>query len=270
MNEVSFVDMPSEGSDRETRIGLPWKFTFLVGLVTIALWPLSSRDPNNFFGLAFIFFSLSLSSITGVWCAIARPWWRYLIGILATGLLGFAIMKSGSSNDELMVFLVAPLIVIPIVITLEAIKLLFGFFTRSHDVTGPSNDGLQFGISHLMILTAVVAVLISAAQWLAPVFQPIRSNGPVVAIVTIATVIAFNTLTSVWALMGFHIRYRIWIAIVLAIIAIFLGTSFSPGGFRSLWALMFGVVWTITVLLLAFLRRDGCRFVRKKPRLADS
>jgi len=257
-------ELSQSSSKRSRIIGPPWVFTLIVVVVAVVLWPFNGPSSSNYAGLGFTFLSLSIAAMTGIWCAIAKPWWRYGVGLLVTLINGVALLMRTGPSDDLMLFLLPLLIALPIASTLEIVKLRFGRFTQDVDADVDFQEGLQFGISHLMIVTAVVAALCAIGRAVAPLFDFVFQYRIVLSVAMIVSVLAVNTLVSTWALLGVSVRWRGLISLATAGLIIFLGSYYSPNGNIVLWAIMFGVVWLVTTILLILLRRDGYRFVSKR------
>jgi hypothetical protein len=100
-------DLPQSSSKQLRRFISPAKlFTLLVVVTAGVLWPFSFTVTRfGYITVGLTIFSLSIASMTGIWSAIARPWWRYIAAIAVTSLNSVALMFSQGSPSVWLLFL---------------------------------------------------------------------------------------------------------------------------------------------------------------------
>ena len=150
-----------------------------------------------------------------------------------------------------------------VAIPLLGISWFWGRFDRPSvdEETVQFQEGLRFGIHHLFIASAVVAVICGIGKAVAPYFV-FYSGATVILFVTI--IISSNTLMSTWALMGRSIGLRVGIALLLAALGC-VGGCWLLGLHTELliYLFLFGLCWAATTVQLYLLRRSGLRFIKK-------
>ena len=213
--------------------------------------------------ILFVGLSVSFAGVVANWCEILRTRWRYLAG--ATILFADGVALSYVSREALDVLLIlVPLAIgTVVVVTLEIAKLRFGDF-RVFDIAEPKfNEGLRFRISHILILTSIVAALSAVGRVLWP--NLVFDNYPATVLLMIAAIVsstAINTLVAVWGLMGRELMFRFVVMLMLQIGVSMLGYVFFQHLSVAKWLLLNGaIIGGITVHLL-LLRSAGYRFVR--------
>lgn len=243
----------------------PWIFTFALAFLAVVVWPFSFLDHDGPASYTIVVVCLSLAAVTAVWCAVAIRWWRFPIALVALAINGVILATATSpARAEIWVALIPLLVSLPIELTLETIRLFLGRFSNSGNIND-FKEGLQFGILHLMGLTAVVAVLCSIGRYLVPILTESMDGHSYSILLMIASVLSVNTLTSTWALLGKRPVPRLFISLVSAGCVIALGTLLAPSGLSRVWMWIYSIVWLITTVQLALLRSQRVRFVQHAP-----
>lgn len=280
MNGVDSSAIEPEVPDQEKRqfwLLVARLFTFAVIALQAVTAPFVSDNGPSLIGFAFISANLSLAAIVPIWCAAVRRWLFLFVvlGVLVLVIDGVVLAGLVGRGASAIVFLLPSLIAGTVAIPLVLISCLFGRFETPAAVSAEDQEfqeGLRFRISHLMIASAGVAVLCGIGKAVAPY---VDFSGARVwpIILCIVSVISFNALISVWALMGTRVGWRIGISSILFVLT-------SAGGLYCLWRrehdwmflLLFGLSWLATTILLVLLRRSGLRFIKKQanPKIARS
>ena len=168
-----------------------------------------------------LFFSLVFcqTSLLGMWCGLGRSHWILrLIGlIVGTGCLA---MMLGAGIDELsgeIIFVVVAAVLLVAAVT-WIVRWLKGAMRQIHDSAPDAREGLQFTIRHLLVLTFVVACLVTIGKALAPRLPRLHD---VTMLSAIAVCFVSVALVAIWAILGLgHVLFR---SIVLFVIAAIVG-----------------------------------------------
>lgn len=279
MNGADSSAIEPEVPDQEKRdswLLVALLFTLAVVVLQAVTAPFVSGSGPSLIAFAFISANLSLAAIVPIWCAAVRRWFFLFVvlGVLVLVIDG-AVLTVLVGGASAIVFLLPSLIAGTVAIPLVLISCLVGRFETRATVSAEDQEfqeGLRFRISHLMLASAIVAVLCGIGKAVAPY---VDFSGAQVwpIILCIVSVISFNALISVWALMGTRLGWRIGISAILFVLT-------SAGGLYCLWRreqdwmflLLFGVSWLATTVLLVLLRRSGLRFIKKQanPEIARS
>lgn len=278
MNETESKTIEREPDEHDVleqrpwRNGLsaPWLFTYglvFVQLVTLPFGWGSAPSPMSLVLLVIYFFfaaNLSLAAIVPIWWVVIRRWEFVVLGIAVLAANG--VLLAIIAGSDLTLFLLPTFICGAVGVPLSGISWFWGRFDKPN-VDGETvqfQEGLKFGIHHLFIASAVVAVICGIGKALAPYFV-VRPASSTYILAVITTIISFNTLMSTWALMGRSVGLRVVIALLLAVLSCVGGSlAFPPGGAPWIF-LMFGLCWAATTVHLALLRRSGLRFIKKQP-----
>lgn len=245
----------------------PWLFTSSLPVIAGCIYPWVGigQDLSN---LTFICAFLSLACVTGIWLGMANRWWRFLVAPFAITLTAFALGYSGGNRFDWTGASITAITSVVIWFTLEITKLISGRF-EIPDSRENMSDGLQFGISQLMIATAVIALFISGVKLLIRLVDTNYGSAPP-SIYWIAgmfvSILVLFTLTGMWALLGRTIGYKLVVAAFVSIVAAVAAPWVIMVGTLDdlLWAgQLFGVCWIAITLQLWLIRIEGMRFVRK-------
>ncbi len=242
----------------------PWLFTIALPLLAACSYPWITPG-KHIPVLFFVAFMLSSACVTGIWLGITYRWWRLLVAPFIITLTAFALGYSMGSSFDWTGASISAITSIIIWITLEITKLIFGRF-EVPDSRETMTDGLQFGISHLMITTAGVALFISGVQFLSGFTESsARTMSPNIFMIatTFIAVLVIITLAGTWALLGNAIKKKLFIASLASIVAAIAAPFLLRGPSSVLWIGLFFICWIAITLQLWLLRLEGLRFVRK-------
>ena len=177
---------------------------------------------------------------------------------------GLAVSQAGVG-----ILIVLPLfIATPVIVTLEIIKLKWGRFTKEVNCDVPFREGLQFKISHLLILTTIVAIAIPILQTASSYLRTIAPEGVFPILGTIIFMLSITALANVWAVLGRSIGARIFVSFLVAALACAVAIYFLSffeqiePDIPLVWGGMTAITWSTSLLLLYQFRREGYRFVR--------
>jgi hypothetical protein len=211
---------------------------------------------------AFIGLVFSQTSLLAIWGSLGvGPWWKRLVGVVVgVGYLGFLLgvgISELTRRVALDVLLATMFVACPLLIVRS-----FRVVVQSNSSRVGSVGRIQFTIRHLMILTFVVACLISIGKWV----QPFPHVGKVVWLfgnaVTFGVVgvlpVGFVLATKQPVLFGVG-----WV-VVGAFAGYCLGrmTDFDVG----IWMTMTSVEAMVLVASLVVVRSCGYRLVRLPSR----
>jgi hypothetical protein len=262
------IEVEAEITERPPWLNLfsaPWLFTYGFVVVQLATVPFGWARGPILLVYVFLAANLSLAAIVPIWSVVIR---RFEFLVLAIGvLLANGVLLASITRGDLMLFLLPMLVGGTVAIPLVVISLFWGRFDKpSADVEMRQfQEGLKFGILHLFIASTVVAVICGIGKALAP-YVVFSSGTPVQDFAVITIIVAFNTLMSVWALMGRSIVSRLIISFLLAVFSCGGGSwLFFPHAGSPMVLFMFGLCWAATTVHLALLRRSGMRFIKKQP-----
>lgn len=239
----------------------PAVLAVVVVLLDLFAYAVSTGSPGDIATTVFVGLNLAFACIVGIWCATSQG----RIRLIAAGIVLFLwgnLLCFGTGGG--LIAAIIPVAIGAIVTaTVAAIKFIFGQF----EVIGASNlefrEGLRFEISHLLILTTVIAVFVALVKanwtWLVDAFG---NFDPLLNISTLIGICSANTLLSIWALLGHKINWRLPIAVLLQIGLCSLGGFIFDHIPIYFWALLIGLSILTILLHLFLLRRAGVRFVR--------
>ena len=133
---------------------------FAVELVTL---PTATPSPH-LLGAVGIGCSLSLPSMLAAWSSVRLGGWRYSLTVFLSLFNGFLLTWCANPEFDLLLVLLPLLSALPVLLTLLIIKLIFGHFAPLASDAGQFREGLRFNLSHLFIVTTVLAVLLRIAS----------------------------------------------------------------------------------------------------------
>ena len=237
----------------------------VVVVLDLFAYMVGTGSPRDIATTVFVGLNLAFACMVGIWCATSQGRIRLIAAVLVLFLWGNLAFycTDGSSQYWLIVSMIPVAIGAIVTATVEAIKFIFGQF----EVIGPSNpefrEGLRFEISHLLILTTVIAVFVALvkANWTSLV-DAFDTYVLLLKISTMVGICSANTLLSIWALLGHKINWRLPIAVLLQIGLCSLGGFIFDHIPIYFWALLIGLSILTILLHLFLLRRAGVRFVR--------
>ncbi len=206
-------------------------------------------------------------SLLGMWFGLgASPWMLRLIGLIA-GSVYLAIECGLGINEldfEIILLVTLPIALVSVMTWI--VRRCRGTLQRVEADHPEVHEALQFTIGHLMLLTFVVACLLTAGKYAAPWLPGL---GMLSQIALLGVCYAAVALTAIWAMLGDrHLVVRGAVVMVMASLAGFLADYIldeDPSGI---------IFWPATTLLQASLliasllvcRIAGYRFVAKASR----
>ena len=124
------------------------------------------RTPNSMF---YVSCCMTLAVLMAILASVVGGWRLYFVAVLVLLLDGGALAGSLSVNKMRAELIFLPLMIAaPILITLQCIKIFKGTFTSGPSAQQHFEEGLQFKIKHLLVATAVLAILIAILKAVAP------------------------------------------------------------------------------------------------------
>lgn len=235
-------------------------FTVVVPLIGVVSWPFLTVSGPDLPSVCFIISLLAFAALVSIWCAVVGGWIAYVIGAPALILGGLAFISLGSI--ELLVIFIPLGIAVPICLTIELIKAMFGKFSKVLPGDEAFEEGLQFKLSQMFITTTVIAVLCGIGPVIGEQLFQDGLNPMTRIVLIISSVLALNTLISVWGILGKSMLWRLTILVPVVIGTVILGSYWMPNDF-FVWITVYGACSTAIFVLLLLLRREGYRFVRK-------
>ena len=246
------------------RLKMAWLFVghIAVGLMAAFVAWFAGRSPTVR-GFTFLGIVLGQTSLLGIWVGLGtNRWWIRLIGVVVGisylfPLLGLGIHELNGAG----------LFVVLMATTFVALVLLFVRFFRVviHRDSRPvaSAARIQFSIRHLIILTSVVACLITIGKSV----QPFLPHGAVSFWLPIIAVMGgIVGILPVWFVLATRqpVLYSVGLVAVGACAGYCVGRiGPSEGG---LWMIATAVEAIVVVASLSVVRSCGYRLVRLPPR----
>ena len=234
--------------------------TFATELLTL---PFIDMGPPTFLGAVSIGSYLSLPSMLAAWSCIRSGAWRYCLAVLLALLNGFVLTWTSNTRFDLLLVLLPLATILPTLLTLSLIKRVFGRFSPLAQDAEFFVEGLRFNLSHLFIVTTLLAVLIATGKIIWPLleFNP-PPEAPLI-LGSLVALISFNTLLHVWALLGQQAILRTCIAIPLGIVTLVICSWVCRGngsGDDFFWYLLTGLPLLSSFVLMTSFRYGGWRF----------
>lgn len=239
-----------------------WWLMVVVPVFAIFIYPIAGSGRDTLL-VIFIALLLSFTCQMGIFLGVSHRSWRFILFPFAIVLTSFAVGQSINRSFDWVGASITAISLGIIFVTLEVIKLSFGRFEKPTMAEVP--DGLQFRISHLMIATAAVALLISLIKALMPFAQSTRGYSSTIAVIAICFVcnLVVITLSSTWALMGRRVGFRLFIGAAVSMLVATSNFFIAPDSTALwLWSFMLAICWGTVTLQLWLLRLSGLRFVR--------
>ena len=229
----------------------------------VELWALSNFTtmPSLVGGIS-VGCAFSLPPMLVVWSCIESGAWRYWFAAILSLLSSF-LLAGGVGIRSPLLFTLPLLSAIPILTVLSILKQEFGCFVPLKLGAGQFFGGLRFSLSHLLVVTTSLAILVPIGKFLWPFFAGAKGLFYVpVFIASIVLLISITTLMFVWALMSETMILRVCIAIPVAV-AMLMACNFlgAPDPDYWLWYTITGLPLVSTLLLVMALRSSGWRFL---------
>ena len=174
----------------------------LVGAHAIAgiVLAFCSADVPSVSSALFISLMFCQTSLLGMWCGLGRSHWSLrLIGlIVGTGYLTIVFGAGIDDLSEETVFVVVVAVLLVAAVT-WIVRWLKGAMQQIHGSAPDAREGLQFTIRHLLVLTFVVACLLTIGKVLAPRLLHIHE---ISLLSVIALCFVCVALVAIWAMLG--------------------------------------------------------------------
>jgi len=191
----------------------------MVSVFAIELLTMPAIEPNpNELGAVSIGLFLGLPSMLAAWSAVRSGAWRYVLTVLLALLNGFVLTYTVNHSFDLLLVLLPLVSAIPTLVTLWLIKRSFGRFAQLESGSDCFLEGLRFNLSHLFVVTTLLAVLLAVGKLFeASILSFVSYPGEIVIVACLAALFSLSTLMFVWALMGQKSFLRVCIAIPISL-----------------------------------------------------
>lgn len=237
----------------------------MVSVFAIELLTMPAIEPNpNELGAVSIGLFLGLPSMLAAWSAVRSGAWRYVLTVLLALLNGFVLTYTVNHSFDLLLVLLPLVSAIPTLVTLWLIKRSFGRFAQLESGSDCFLEGLRFNLSHLFVVTTLLAVLLAVGKLFeASILSFVSYPGEIVIVACLAALFSLNTLMFVWALMGQKSFLRVCIAIPISLGLLVSCNEICNGADRStlaIWYTVTGLPLLLSFLLMTVFRYGGWRF----------
>ena len=244
--------------------GGPEKLLALIFTAEILTLPfIDTQGPPTFLGAVFIGSCLSLPSMLAAWSCIRSGTWRYCLTVVLALLNGFVLTWTSNLRFDLLLVLLPLATILPTLLTLFLIKRVVGRFGPLASGADFFVEGLRFNLSHLFIVTTLLAVLIAIGKVIWPLLEFDSPPDAFLIVGSLVALISFNTLLHVWALMGQQAILRTCIAIPLGIVTLVICSwvcRVNDGVDNFFWYLLTGLPLLSSFVLMTSFRYGGWRF----------
>ena len=233
--------------------------TFVTALLLLSI----DMGPPTVLGAVFIGSCLSLPSMLAAWSCIRSGLWRYCLTVFLSLLNGFILSWPSNSRFDLLLVLLPLATILPTLLTLFLIKRVFGRFAPLASGAEIFVEGLRFNLSHLFIVTTLLAVLLAIGKVIWPLLELNSPADAPLILGSLAALISFNTLLHVWALMGQQVILRTCVAIPLGIVTLVICSWVCRRSDTSdafFWYLLTGLPLLSSFVLMTSFRYGGWRF----------
>ena len=225
------------------------------------------RTPSSMF---YVSCCMTLAVLMAILASVAGGWRLYFVAVLVLLLDGGALAGSLSVNKMRAELIFLPLMIAaPILITLQCIKIFKGTFTSGPSAQQHFEEGLQFKIKHLLVATAVLAILIAILKAVAP-YISFRGVEAYLTLSLVAGLLSVNALVSVWAVLGKALRMRLFVSVLVAVVLLAVCLAIMNYFYFQLrsfdlwfWSGFTALSWLVSTIQLYLFRRAGVRFVRR-------
>ena len=237
----------------------------MVSVFAIELLTMPAIEPNpNELGAVSIGLFLGLPSMLAAWSAVRSGAWRYVLTVLLALLNGFVLTYTANHIFDLLLVLLPLVSAIPTLVTLWLIKRSFGRFAQLESGSDCFLEGLRFNLSHLFVVTTLLAVLLAVGKLFeASILSFVSYPGEIVIVACLAALFSLNTLMFVWALMGQKSFLRVCIAIPISLGLLVSCNEICNGADHStlaIWYTVTGLPLLLSFLLMTVFRYGGWRF----------
>ena len=247
-----------------------WILTYVVCAICILTSFFADDRRPTTIGVVHLGLLFALSTFTSCWVSLARHWSRLLFAIFALSALGLLLENTAAaprSRFDWLLFLLPFAMSLPVVLTLETTKRLAGSFQLLGLEQKDFEEGIQFGIRHLLILTTLVAVLFGLWNFFSESLKEYFLSNQLSRMLSILTLITglvvLLTLISVWGVLGKWQLWRLALMLPIGLSAVYGASLYAPGNNFWIWTFIFWICWAALLLLLFLLRLEGYRFVKR-------
>ncbi len=248
------------------RSGILWLVVghFVVGLIGACVAYSAGRSPT-FRGATFVGLSLGQTSLLGIWGGLGTSrWWKRGIGVGIGACYLCLVMAIGIHEVNM-----ASLIVVSVATSfVTSILLIVRFFRVAiyPDSATPDKSGpVQFSIRHLLILTLVIACLISIIRLIQPHFshRDVRFSSELLHIALTFGVVG---VLPVWFVLAS--RHPVIYGFILVFVGVCAGCGLGVGrvGDLEVWMTATTVAMLVVILSLFVVRTQGYRLMRLSSR----
>ena len=261
------VNDSSEAVVEKSLVTLP---EFLLLFVFVAEWVTllftSSYGPLGWAEAISIGCCLGLPSMLAAWSSIRSGSWRHSLTFFLCLVNGFILTLTANPVFDWLLVMLPLAIALPVFLTLLVIKRVFGYFAPLESSDERFVEGLRFNLSHLFIVTTLLALLLAIGKVLWPALSKHGVHpSELVALFSFVVLFSFNTLMFVWALLGKQTILRTLIAIPIGVVtliackAVCIGDD-SIGSDLFFWYMLTGLPLVSSFVLIAVFRYEGWRF----------
>ena len=217
-------------------------------------------------GAFFIGIVFSQASLLGIWTGLgSSPWWRRLLGVvLGIGYLGVLLGVCFSRLDS-GTFLVVAVATTFMTTLLMLIMRLLKVAIHLGSLPVASTGRIQFSIRQLMILTFVVACLITIGKWVQPYF----THGEILfPVLLMAVMFGLVGVFPVWFVLATKqpLLYSVGLVAVGACAGYCFARISTAAGNEGIWMTVMATEAMAVVVSLLVVRSCGYRLVRLPPR----
>lgn len=243
-----------------------WRAAFWAQVVvSVVVWLAIcwwTRLPSAMRSIDVLFFCLLTwqCEMLGFWLGLGRSRRRIPMVAVAVAIAGW--MASVAAGGELLEFEVFCWSILVVVAGTTVLMRRFAGSLQQVDTVSAVEEALQFGIQHLMIWTAVLAVLFGVCRFALESINFRRSNlDTLVFIVCLASCMSGTTVVSVWACLGEQVRpSRVFGMVVTGALAMLLTHVLSD---EFLFMVSASIAFCLLLVSLMLLRQDRYRFVKR-------
>lgn len=214
-------------------------------------------------GAALIGIVFSQASLLGIWIGLgSSPWWRRLLGVVfGIGYLRLLLVCFSSVDSG--VFFIVVVATMCMTTLLMLIVRLFHVAIYLDSLPVASMGRIQFSIRQLMILTFVVACLITIGKWV----QPYSPHGEILfLLLLLAVTFGAVGILPVWFILA--TKQPVLYSVGLVAVGAAAGYSFArigSAGHERFWLIATATEAMAVVVSLLVVRSGGYRLLRLQP-----
>lgn len=242
------------------RRGIHWLVVahVAVGFVAALLVDTAGSKPGMA-SLAFGGFWFGQTTLLGIWCGLGTSdHWRRLLGVVL-GIIALYLMPGLNSGDFLIEYLFLP--IMGTVLVAVPLLIVRGFRVVIQVDSSPTTlaSRLRFSIRHLLILTFVVACVVSFGKIVHPLILQWQF---IIEVIVYATICIVVGILPVWIALATKrpVPYCIGFVIVAAVAGYYIGRAYSE--VDGVWMIVTATEAVTVILSLLVVRSCGYRLVR--------